>query len=260
MNAPLTDYQATIRRSELAIPLLIGFMILGGLALAAVLLWAHGQQMVSLILATAGVTVAGALSCMVIAFRVHRWTLKPDGIAIHERPKVPLTGLSHRAFVAFADIIAFRDVESGFDYLIEIVTRQGRRYRMAQKMVQKKGERLPMPDMEARLGDLVVSLRDAAARAGAPLPSTTQGLSFWNTIPGLAFIGFLLAVSLVISGVVVFALVHGFTTRQPRGGEAIAILLILPVGAFILLRKMLKRRWKVLETLRQAVPAGPIRR
>lgn len=236
-------------------PLLVGIAIVGGLALAAIIAWTpRDRNLESAVLSAGAVLVVALLSIFLVIFRRHRWTLKKDGIAIHERPKVPLTGVSHRAFVAYGDIIAFRDVESGFDYLIEIVTRQGRRYRMAQAMVQKKGERFALPDTNARLGDLKVAIQNAAVQAGTPLPATTQGMSFWNTIPGLGFIGFLLAVSLVISGFIVFALSQGFTTRQYRGGEAMAILLLLPVGAFILLRKMWLRRRDVLQSLRQASP------
>ncbi|MGE0151199.1 MAG: hypothetical protein AB7R90_01180 [Reyranellaceae bacterium] len=249
---PLTDYEATYRRSELALPLLVGIAIVGGLALAAIVAWTPpDRNFQSLVLRAAAILVVALLSIFLVIFRRHRWTLKQDGIAIHERPKVPLTGLSHRAFVAYADIIAFRDVESGFDYLVEIVARNGRRYRMAQKTVTKRGDRFAGVDPNARLGDFKTSIRDAAASAGAPLPATTQGMSFWNTIPGLAFIAFLFAVSLVLSAGVVWALFEGFTTRQPRGGEALAIMLLLPVGAFYLLRKMLRRRWQVLASLRQ---------
>lgn len=253
-EAALTDYEATYRRSELALPLLVGIAIMGGLALAAVIAWRPADRgFESLVLSAAGILVVALLSVFLVLFRRHRWTLQKDGIAIHERPKVPLTGIPHRAFVAWTDIIAFRDVESGFDYLIEIVTRQGRRYRMAQKMATRARDRFARVDTTARLGDFKAAIRDAAASAGTTLPATTQGMSFWNTIPGLAFIAFLFAASLVISGGVLWALFQGLTTRQPRGGEAIAILLLLPVGAFILLRKMVCRRRAVLASLRQAV-------
>ncbi len=251
---PLADYQATIRRSEIAMPALIGVAMLAGLVVTGVVLWADGPALESSILVVAAATVAGLLWCLAMAFRVHRWTATGDGVVIHERPKLPLTGLSHRALVRWPDIVAFRDVESGFDFLIEIVTRDGRRYRMAQTMVQEKGKRLLSVDPNARLGDFVASLQRSAARAGHPLPATTQGFSFWNTVPGLAFVGFLLALSLAISAVVVFALLEGFTTRQPRGGEALAILLLLPVGAFWLLRRLWRRRRVVLESLRQSRP------
>jgi len=250
----ITDYEATYRCSELALPLVVGIAIAGGLAITAIVVWTPADQgFEGRVLSAAGILMLALLSVFLVIFRRHRWTLNKQGIAIHERPKVPLTGLSHRALVAYNDIIAFREVESGFDHLIEIVARNGRRYRMAQKMVQMKGERFMRIDANALLGDLKVSIRDAAANAGVKLPATTQALSFWNTIPGLAFIGFLFATSLAICGGVVLALFEGFTTRQPRGSEALAILLLLPVGAFILLRKMARRRREVLATLRQAV-------
>lgn len=249
----ITDYEATYRRSELALPLVVGIAIVGGSAVTALVVWTPADQgFEERVLSAAGILMLALLSVFLVIFRRHRWTLQKDGIAIHERPRVPLTGLSHRALVAYGDIIAFREVESGFDHLIEIVARNGRRYRMAQKMVQEKGKRFLSVDMNARLGDLKVSIKNAATRSGKPLPATTQGLSFWNTIPGLAFIGFLFAVSLVICGGVVLALLEGFTTR-PRGSDALAILLLLPVGAFILLRKMARRRREVLAGLRRAV-------
>lgn len=250
----LTDYQATLRRSEIAMPLVIGIAIIAGLAMTAIVMWADGPELEPLVMVAGGVTVVALLSCLLVLFRTHRWTLKPDGIEIHERPKVPLTGISHRALVRYDDIVAFREVQSGFDHMLEIVTRQGRRHRMAQKMVQPAGERFASPDMAARLGDLAQSIRNAAARAGRPLPATTQGLSFWNTIAGLAFLVFLFAVSLVIAGGIVLALLDGFTSSQPRRGEMMAILLLLPIGAFYLLRKMLRRRGEVLASLRQNAP------
>lgn len=252
----ITDYEATYRRSELALPLVVGIAIVGGLAVSAIIVWIPADRnFESTVLSAAGLLVAALLSVFLVIFRRNRWTLKKDGIAIHERPKVPLMGIPHRAFVPYADIIAFRDVESGFDHLIEIVARNGRRYRMAQRMVQEKGKRFLSVDMNARLGDLAVSIRDAATRAGHPVPATTQGMSFWNTIPGLAFIAFLFAISLVISGGVILALLEGFTTTpRPRGGEVLAILLLLPVGAFMLFRKMLRRRQVVLGSLRQNSP------
>lgn len=250
----ITDYEATYRRSELALPLVVGIAIVGGLAIAALVVWTPADQgFEGRVLSAAGILMLALLSVFLVIFRRHRWTLNKQGIAIHERPRVPLTGLSHRALVAYNDIIAFREVESGFDHLIEIVTRNGRRYRMAQRMVQMKGERFMRVDANALLGDLKASIRNAAANAGLSLPATTQGLSFWNTVPGLAFIGFLFAMSVAICGGIVLALFEGFTTRQPRGSEALAILLLLPAGAFILLRKMARRRREVLATLRQAV-------
>lgn len=251
---PLADYQATIRRSEIAMPALIGVAMLAGFAVTGIVLWVEGPALESSILIVAAATVAGLLWSLAMAFRVHRWTVTDIGIAIHERPKLPLTGLPHRALLRWADIVAFRDVESGFDSLIEIVTRDGRRYRMAQKIVQKKGKRLLSVDANARLGDFIALLERSAARAGHPLPATTQGFSFWNTVPGLAFIGFLLLLSLAIAALVVLALLEGFTIRQPRGGEALAILLLLPVGAFWLLRRMWRRRRVVLENVRQPSP------
>src|SRR5688572_16479126 len=122
--AEISDYQATYRRSELALPLVVGIAIVGGLVLTAIVVWTPGDQgFEGRVLSAAGILMLALLSVFLVIFRRHRWTLNKDGIAIHERPRVPLTGLSHRALVPYNEIIAFREVESGFDHLIEIVTR-----------------------------------------------------------------------------------------------------------------------------------------
>ena len=85
-----------------------------------------------------------------------------------------------------------------------------------------------------------------AAEAGHALPAMSEGLSFWNSAPGLAFLTIIFAISLVISGAVAWALWEGMTVSpRARGGEALAILLLLPFGAGYLLRRSWKRRTTV---------------
>jgi hypothetical protein len=253
MANPLS-YQSTYRRSEIAIPMLIGVLILFGAGMTLILLYLPTRNFEGSLLSFAGITVGMLLYILLSTFRRHRWTLQPQGMEIEEGPRVPLMGRKRRTFVPFADIVALRDVQSGFDVLIEIVTRRGARHRLSQALVQEKGQRLGQPDPNAPLSGFAQAIRDAAAKSGVCPPAPAQGLSFWNTGPGIGFQAFLLILALAISGVVVFALVHGFTVRQARGGEAMAIMLLLPVGAFWLLRKSLRRRREVLESLRQNSP------
>ena len=82
-----------------------------------------------------------------------------------------------------------------------------------------------------------------AARSGAagrPRTAGVGGLSFWNTLPGIAFIAVLFIIACAISASVAWALLDGMTTSQPRGGYAAAIALLLPVGA----------GWRLLKTIR----------
>ena len=67
----------------------------------------------------------------------------------------------------------------------------------------------------------------------------------------------MLLVSLPIVAATAFALFDGgIKPGQPRGGQAIAIFLLLPVGAGYLMVKSLRRRRAVLASLRAATPAS----
>jgi hypothetical protein len=144
--------------------------------------------------------------------------------------------------VAFPEIAALHNIESGLERLIEITTRDGRRFRLSQAMTE--GPRgVGRPDPAADLNAFALSIRAAAERAGYTLPSASEGLSFWNSAFGLALLTIMFLISVLISGVVAWALWSGITiSPRPRGGEAIAILLLLPVGAGYLLLKSWRRR------------------
>jgi hypothetical protein len=175
-------------------------------------------------------------------FRVHRWTLLPGGVEISQRPKVPFTGLSRKTVVPFREIAALRNVESGMDRLIEIATRDGRRFRLSQAMTAS-ATGIGRPDTEANLWAFAASIRDAAERSGTPLPALSEGLSFWNSATGLTLLVIMFVITLVISAAVAWALWDGMTLdTRARGGQAIAILLLLPIGAGWLLIKSLRRR------------------
>jgi len=245
MSADGPTYQATYRRTEVALPSLVGVVALFFAGLWLVLQHPGDDRVMAAILAlTAGVVVA-ALVILLTVFRVHRWTIEAGGVRISERPKVPLMGFGRRALVPFADILGVRHVESGVDRLLEIVTADGRRYRLPQSMVAPDARSLARPDPTADLDGFAAALHAAARQAGRDLPAS-EGLSFWNTLPGIAFIAALFVIACVIAAAVAWALLEGMTTSQPRGGYAAAIALLLPVGAGWLLLKTIRRRRLVL--------------
>jgi hypothetical protein len=131
----MTGYQATYRQSERALPVLLGIVAVMVGGIVVIINYADGRNLQTMIFSLIGFAVFSMLIVLLTTFWFHRWTLQPDGIQIHERPKVPLMGLSRRAVIPFPAIAALRRVESGFDYIIEIVTRDGRRYRMPQAMI-----------------------------------------------------------------------------------------------------------------------------
>ena len=240
------EYRSIYRSSEIAVPALLLVVALSAGASAAILSYADADQIGPLMAVALGGTAAGLLFVLMSAFRRHRWTTGPQGVQVLERPRIPLTGPTRRADIPFADIAQLCEIESGFDRHIEIRTRAGGRFRISQAMVRQHGERFGRPDPSAPLDGFAAMIRAKAARAGHALQAPTQGMGFWNTGAGLALLGVLFAASLAIAGGVATALLEGFTTRQPRGGEAIGILLLLPVGAGWLWLKSWRRRREVL--------------
>lgn len=250
MPADGPSYEATYRRAEVALPCLVGVVALYFAGLWLVLQHPGDPRVLAAILGLTGATVVAAVAILLTVFRVHRWTIEAEGVRISERPKVPLMGWGRRASVPFADILGVRNVESGFDRLLEIVTSDGRRFRLPQRLVAPDARSLAQPDLAANLDSFAAALHAAARHAGRTLPAS-EGLSFWNTLPGIAFIALLFTAACAISASVAWALLDGMTTTQPRGGYAAAIALVLPVGAGWLLLKTIRRRRLVLAAMKR---------
>lgn len=241
-------YQATYRRAEFALPSLVGVLALFLAGIWLVLQDPANPRFLDAMLALLGATVLAALVILLSVFRVHRWTIETDGVRISERPRVPLTGWGRRASVPFADIRGIRRVEIGLDRLLEIVTSDGNRYRLPQAIVAAGAGSRPQPSAAGDLETFAAALQTAARQAGCEL-AATEGLSFWNTLPGIAFIVLLLGIACAIAAALAWALWNGMTTSQPRSGYAVAIALLLPVGAGWLLLKTIRRRRLVLATM-----------
>ena len=250
MPADGPTYQATYRRTEVALPSLLGAVALFFAGLWLVLQHPTDPRVMHAVLALAGAVVLTALVILLTVFRVHSWTIEAGGVRISERPRVPLMGWGRRASVPFADILGVRRIESGFDRVLEIVSADGSRYRLPQRVVAAGSHSLGQTDSAADLDGFATALHAAALQAGREL-RVSEGLSFWNTLPGIAFIVLLLVTACMIAAAVAWALWDGMTTSQPRGGYAAAIALLLPVGAGWLLLKTIKRRRLVLMAMKQ---------
>lgn len=234
------DYQATYHRSEFAIPalLIIALSMIGAVWLA--LTRFEGNAFVSATLWILGVSILLIAFVFANCFRVHRWTVAGDGLHIAERPKVPFTGLRRTANLAWAEIGGVHRIESDFGRQIELVTRDGRQFRMPQAMISGVGI-----DPSAPLGDLLAYIERVAEASGASLGKTTEGLSFWNRLPGLFMQSIFFVISLALAGAAVLMIFDGEIVDGRRSGEGTAIALILPVAAGWRLWKSLRRRREV---------------
>ena len=238
------SYESLYRRTERALPCLLAIVVAAGIVLVVSFnTIADGNTQLTVVLCAMGLVVVALFAVLVMTFRMHRWTIEAAGVRIEERPKVPFAGFRYRAMVAFENIAALRHVQSGFDTLAEIATRDGRRYRLA-PIFYGTSTTIGVPDVPS-LETFIASIRDAAVREGKDLPVVSEGLSFWNSPIGLVLLIVMFAISLAIAGAVAWALWDGLT-MQPRGGYSAAIALLLPLGAGYLLWRSLQRRWAVL--------------
>jgi hypothetical protein len=238
-------YQSTYRRSEMAMPALLGIMaLIIVLAIVAVRVPLDGNTIVAFLPFVAGGIVFAIVFVGMAAFRVHRWTIEPNGIRIEERPRVPLTGFRSSVNLPFSEIAALRRVQSGFDIQLEIVTREGKLFRLAQlfRPGVRAGLNLPDPESLEKFGS---SIHSAALAAGSELPATGEGLSFWNKPVGVVLLAIMFVISLAIAALTLWGLWEGMPVR-PRMGEAAGIAILLPFGAAYLFFKSLKRRRAVM--------------
>ena len=238
-----STYEALYQNKEFALLGLFGLVVamLAAIALAAIFI-EDGNDALPVILTAIGLTVVGTILLLLVMPRVHRWTIEANGVRIEERAKV--MGPRRRAFVAFPDIKALRNLESGFDGVIELVTREGAIYRLMRPrspLVRSKALEA-LPELQPFGAELT---RAIAASGATPVP-LREGLSFWNRGGGLAVIVGFLGFSIVLACLTLWALFGGGLEYRARQGEAIAIFVLLPFGVGYMLHRSLKRRRRVL--------------
>jgi hypothetical protein len=242
-SATPSSYEALYQNKELGIAglLLMVVAMLGVIALAIAFI-EDGNDALPVILGAIGAMVVGVIVLLLFLPRVHRWTIEPNGVRIAERAKI--MGPWREGFVAFSDIAALRNLESGFDGVIELVTRDGRIWRLMRPRspLVKSAALEALPDLPA----FGAALSQAIVASGAKPVPLTEGLSFWNRGGGLAIIVGFLLFSIVIACLTLWALFGGGLEYRARMGEAIAIFVALPFGVGYMLHKSLKRRRRVL--------------
>lgn len=248
---PALVFQSTHRRSEF----LLGMLALTVLAMAGggALAWllARSPWLETFLIAWLAVILACPVVMILGSLRVHSWSVEPRGIRIHERPKIPLTGRKRAAFVPFAEMAGLNHREAGFVAQVELAARDGRRFLLDQGHHKPGASGIGRPDHEG-FAAFLAEVRAAAQAAGYPL-ADGQALSFWNRAGGLAIQVLLLLTALALAGTTAWAVSEGAEFTGRRRWFALALVGLLPVGAALLLRKSLRRRWAVLA----AAPTSP---
>jgi hypothetical protein len=248
MAAP--THQGLYRNTPLAFGGLMGTiaLLVAGIA-AAIMIATTGDQLLPLVLGTLALFVLTAVVCMLAALRRHRWTIEADAVLIEERPLVPLTGRRRVRRVPFAGIAALSSVQNATDDLLTMTTRDGERFALPPGLGPGEGL-VRRPDQEG-LAAFTDKLRTAMTAAGHAAPPVAEGLGFWNRPAGLILLSIMLLASLALAATAFWGLWEGATVRH-RGGEAVAILVLLPVGVGWILRRSWQRRRFVLQQMRQS--------
>ncbi|GEP53153.1 hypothetical protein RSO01_03190 [Reyranella soli] len=168
---------------------------------------------------------------------------------VEERPLVPLTGRRRVRRVPFAEIAGLNSVQNATDDLLTLTTRDGERFVLPPSLAPGQGL-IRAPD-QAGLGAFAGALQAAMTAAGSAAPPVADGLCFWNRPVGLSLFGIMFLASLALAVVALWGMWEGAATRH-RGGEAVAILVMLPVGVAWMIRRSWKRRRAVLRALRES--------
>jgi hypothetical protein len=247
MTAP--THQGLYRNTPLAFGGLMGAiaLLIAGIA-GAMLIATTGDQPLPLVLGTLGLFVLTAVVCMLAALRRHRWTIEADAVLIEERPLVPLTGRRRVRRVPFTGIAALSSVQNATDDLLTMTTGAGERFALPPGLAPGDGL-VRRPDQKG-LAAFAGQLQAAMTAAGHAAPAVADALGFWNRPAGLTLLGIMLLASLALAVIALWGLWEGATVRH-RGGETVAILVLLPVGVGWILRRSWQRRRCVLQAIRR---------
>lgn len=232
-------YESAYRHVAFALTSLVGLLLLMlGVVAALRAAEVDGNTFLSAFLWTVGIVVVLGVLIVLSTYAKHRWTIESNAVRIEELPRVPFFGLTRRRTVPFADIAGLRNIEAGFDVAVELVARDGKTYRI---MAQDAAA--------APLREFAAALVKSIEASGAPTPPVTEGLGFWNTVPGLGVLLCVLAMTSLFAAAALFALFDGGLNPWTRSGEFTAVAVVLPFGAAYVIYKSLKRRRRVLSAL-----------
>jgi hypothetical protein len=241
-------YESVYRNGPLLIGGLIGDLALlaGGVALALQIA-TTGDELLPLIFGTLAAFVLICVVCILLALRRHRWTIETDAVLIEERPLVPLTGRRRVRRAAFSAIAGLSSLQNTSDDVLALTTRDGERFLLSPAV--PPGDKLIRAPDQTGLAAFAARLQAAMAAAGHVAPPVADGLGFWNRPAGLALLGVTFLASLGLAAVALWGMWEGAVTRS-RSGEAVAILVMLPIGVGWMLRRAWRRRRAVLQALR----------
>lgn len=195
----------------------------------------------------AGAPLGLLLLSVLNAVRGHDWRLLPEGLEIRRWPRFRLFGIPRRWMVPYEDIAALRRIETALnDAGAELVTKSGAVHYMAEAFGRwgtiPRRRAMPAEERETDLDRFLALIRATAAMRGNEVP-IVEGLDFWSRATGLALLLMFLLLTLGLAAVVLWAIFDGAdVTTSTRGGQATAIVVLLPFGVLYLIWRSLKRR------------------
>jgi hypothetical protein len=237
------------RRPALMLGGVLALFAAGGLGIWALITHPPPpDRIVPVFLSGAGAALAVLLGLFAAAMPRHRWALTPAGIEIVQRLGAPVWP-ARRATVGYDDLAGVARLMAGFDTVAELRTRDGRRFRLS---APRDARGLDDP---AALDAFVARLRAHAAAAGHALPPVTDAPGVFEGAGGLALLWLMLGFSTALAAGVIWGLWAGATgtTAPGRTGQALGLVILLPVGAGWLLVRAIRAR-RAREKARQTMP------
>ncbi|QEX24630.1 hypothetical protein FRZ61_45710 [Hypericibacter adhaerens] len=232
---PPDSYRSVYRRVVLVVLACLGFILGIAVVIALAARFAgDGNAVIAVILWSLGLGFLLFILVCLTAFRVHRWAIEAGGVKIEERPSIPFAGFPRQALVPFVEIADLREIESGMDLILELVTRNGICYRLMES-------RSPLAAGQPSLAAFGGQLRSAAVHGGNPL-SLRQAPGFWNGPAGLGVIGVIFLLSLAVAIVVAWGLASGEMSHQARSYQYGVLVVAAPIGVGYWFYRALKRR------------------
>jgi hypothetical protein len=234
------------RRPALMLGGVLMIFLLGGLGIWALIVWTPSEEViVPMFLSATGAILLAILILFACAMPRHSWILSDTGIEIVQRLGVPIWP-ARRAHVTYGLIAGLARTMAGFDTVAELRTQDGRRFRLS---APRDANGLDDPEgLEAFL----TVMRNRATAAGHSLPPIKDQAGIFERPAGLAILWAAMVLCLGLAGGALWGLVSGASgsTSPGRLGQAVGVLVLLPVGVGWLLIRSYRRRRKL----------GPVRR
>lgn len=237
-------YSATYRNTPLFI---IGGLAIFVTAIGAAYAAVNFLPASDLLWPAVEIAALSILAIVVLSFAARSqrtWRAGEDGLQVKESSVFSFFVGGRDLVVPYREVTALRRVDSGLDAIFELQVATGGTYRLMQGFA-RNASGLLLPDTE-RFHTFGNALRARISASAENPASFMDGLGFWNKFAGLLILGILLALTLGLSGLILYGVFSGAGMPQGAAMQGLAFVLLLPFGVGYVLYSSWARRKFVL--------------